>query len=266
MATRKLTATLPAIRQWADLGEVDRAISKLKRRIHDVDALDIGADYLNDGAERDVVEQNVRETIRELFGQASPEFVELQYLSMSPGAFSMDSSDREMIHEYKKGQIRVATTLRGLIGRLEEKKEDLAADSSPKKFSLDANLLHARISSVASELFDDGHHFEAVFAASKALVNYVKERSGKHELDGVNLMRTVFSKNKPILSINNLLDATDQDEQEGMMHLFEGVVMAIRNPGGHAFPEGSERRAAEYLNLISLLAFKVQEARKIKPD
>ena len=27
------------------------------------------------------------------------------------------------------------------------------------------------------------------------------------------------------------------------MRLFEGAVLAIRNPGGHAFPEGTEQRA-----------------------
>lgn len=37
--------------------------------------------------------------------------------------------------------------------------------------------LHPRIGDVARELFFDGYHFEAVFAGSKALINYVKERS-----------------------------------------------------------------------------------------
>lgn len=59
-------------------------------------------------------------------------------------------------------------------------------------------------------------------------------------------MRTVFSKNNPILLINGLETQTDQDEQEGMMHLFEGAVLAIRNPGGHAFPQGSAQRAVNY--------------------
>ncbi len=35
------------------------------------------------------------------------------------------------------------------------------------------------------------------------------------------------------------------------MHLFEGVVLAIRNQGGHSFPEGTEQRAIEYISLIS---------------
>jgi uncharacterized protein (TIGR02391 family) len=90
----------------------------------------------------------------------------------------------------------------------------------------------------------------------------VKERSGQYDLDGAALMRTVFSKNNPILVFSDLADQTDLDQQEGLMHLFEGAVLSIRNPGGHAFPEGTERRAIEYISLLSLLAYLVQEARK----
>jgi uncharacterized protein (TIGR02391 family) len=109
-------------------------------------------------------------------------------------------------------------------------------------------------------LFVDGHASEAVFAASKALINYVKERSGNCDLDGAPLVRAVFSRNNPVLAFNDLADQTKLDQQEGMMHLFEGAVLAIRNPGGHAFPEGSEQRAIEYISFLSLLAYRVQEA------
>jgi uncharacterized protein (TIGR02391 family) len=103
-----------------------------------------------------------------------------------------------------------------------------------------------------------------VFAAAKALVNYVKERSGRHELDGATLMRTVFSRNSPLLTFSDLKEPTDLDEQEGMMHLFEGAVLGIRNPGGHAFPEGTEQRAIEYISLLSLLAYRVQESQRVR--
>ncbi len=75
-------------------------------------------------------------------------------------------------------------------------------------------------------------------------------------------MRTVFSKNNPALAFNGLNDQTDQDQQEGLMHLFEGAVLGIRNPGGHSFPEGTEQRAIEYISLLSLLAYLTQEAKK----
>jgi uncharacterized protein (TIGR02391 family) len=76
---------------------------------------------------------------------------------------------------------------------------------------------------------------------------------------------TVFSKNSPVLGFNDLKDKTDEDEQVGMMHLFEGAVLGIRNPGGHSFPEGPEQRAIEYISLLSLLAYRVQEAKLRKP-
>src|SRR5665647_2829529 len=101
----------------------------------------------------------------------------------------------------------------------------------------------------------DGYHWEAVFAAAKTLVNYVKERSGRHDLDGAPLVRAVFSRNGPVLAFNALANQIDLDEQEGMMHLFEGAVLSIRNPGGHGFPEGNEQRAIEYIGLLSLLAY-----------
>jgi uncharacterized protein (TIGR02391 family) len=68
----------------------------------------------------------------------------------------------------------------------------------------------------------------------RSLVNYVKECSGRDDLEGASLVRTVFSKNNPVLKFNALATPTDLDEQEGMMHLFEGAVLAVRNPGGHA--------------------------------
>ena len=134
---------------------------------------------------------------------------------------------------------------------------------TPKGYLQYLNL-HPRIYDVAGELFEDGYPWEAVFAASKALVNFVKERSGQHQLDGAPLMRTVFSRNNPILGFNDLSNQTEADEQEGMMHLFEGLVLGIRNPGGHSFPEGPEQRAVEYLSLISLLAYRVQEAKRMR--
>jgi uncharacterized protein (TIGR02391 family) len=59
-------------------------------------------------------------------------------------------------------------------------------------------------------------------------------RSGRHNLDGVALMSTVFSPNDPILAFNSLANQTDKDEQQGLMHLFMGAVLGIRNPRAHA--------------------------------
>lgn len=75
-------------------------------------------------------------------------------------------------------------------------------------------------------------------------------------------MRTVFSRNNPTLFFNDLSDQSDLDEQEGMMHLFEGVVLGIRNLRGHSILDDQPERALEYLALISLLANRVEEAKR----
>jgi uncharacterized protein (TIGR02391 family) len=247
---------------WATTEEIDTAISKLQRRISELTNLEVGTGQ-EDSSLEDTAISNVREAIREVFGQNSPEFEEHQYIRMWAGPMFVNMDDRQIAEGTQRGRKQVIGTLNGLIGRLKEKREDLKGGTAPTPQAyLEYLNLHPRIADVAGDLFQDGYHWEAVFAASKALVNYVKERSSQHQLDGAALMRTAFSPKNPILSFNDLTDQTDRDEQEGMMHLFEGAVLGIRNPGGHTFPEGPEHRAVEYLSLISLLAYRTQEAKR----
>ncbi len=248
---------------WSSPDEIDRSVAKIQRRISELESLDIPAAVLQDTGMDDVAISNVRETIRDIFGQRSPEFIEHEYIRMWVGGLYLNMSNGEIIDRTERGRKQVIGILNGLIGRLNEKREELTGATTPSsKVYLEYLNLHPRIADVASDLFQDGYPWEAVFAAAKALVNYVKERSGQHDLDGAPLMRTVFSRNNPLLAFNDIVDQTDMDEQEGMMHLFEGAVLGIRNPGSHSFPEGPEQRAVEYLSLLSLLAFRVQEAKR----
>lgn len=253
-------------REFKSVDEIDAGITKLKRRVRDLEQPDVTGGSFKDTNFDRVVISNVRETIRDVFGTNSPEFRENQNIRLWAGPMGMILPKHE-VHEYReRGRQRVIAILKGLITRLEEKKEDLGgtgAASAPSTY-FDRLNLHPRILDVSRELFLDGHHWQAVFEASKALVNYVKERSGRHDLDGTSLVRTVFSKNDPVLAFNDLSDPTKQDEQEGMMYLFEGAILGIRNPGGHSFPEGTEQRAIEYMSLLSLLAYRVQEATRCK--
>ena len=262
---RRATPAQPVIvpKQWSAPEDIDQAVTKLQRRISELEALDIQAAVLEDTGMDDVAISNVRETIRDVFGQNSPEFNEHQHIRLWAGGMYVGMSKSEIVTGTERGRKQVIGILNGLIGRLSEKREELVGQGSPSpKAFLEYLNLHPRIADVASDLFQDGYHWESVFAAAKALVNYIKERSGQHQLEGAPLVRTVFSRNNPILSFNELSDQTDMDEQEGMMHLFEGVILGIRNPGGHSFPEGPEQRAVEYLSLSSLLAYRVQEAKR----
>jgi uncharacterized protein (TIGR02391 family) len=89
---------------------------------------------------------------------------------------------------------------------------------------------------------------------------YVKERSECRNRDGADLMRYVFSRKDPILAFNDLKDETDVGEQEGMMHLFEGVVLALRNPRAHTLRGDTPDQALEYLGLLSMLAKRLDGA------
>lgn len=252
-------------KQFQSPDEIDRAINKLDKRVKELEALDVAAAINGDTGADDVAVSNVRESIREVFGTNSPEFREHEHLRLWAGPLFMGMERNQIVASTERGRIQTIGIVRGLMGRLKEKREELGsgANASPATY-FDELKLHPRIADVSRDLFLDGYHWEAVFAAAKALVNYVKDRSGKHDLDGAPLMRTVFSKNSAILAFNDLSDQTDQDEQEGMMHLFEGAVLGIRNPGGHSFPEGPEQRAIEYISLLSLLAYRVQEAKRLK--
>lgn len=250
-------------RAFASTDEIDRGIAKLERRIQDLASLDVRAAIVGTSGQKESVQSGISETILDVFGQNSPEFREHEHLQIWAGSLRINMEDSEIIEATEQGKIRVAGILKGLVERLKEKREDFGSRVAPGPKAYFSKLnLHPRIAEVATDLFADGHHWEAVFAASKALINYVKERSRRDDLDGAPLMRTVFSKNNPVLKVNGLKDQVDADEQEGTMHLLEGAVLAIRNPGGHSFPEGSAQRAMEYISLLSLLAYRVQESNR----
>ena len=253
----------PRLFQSAD--EIDNGIAKLKRRTVELEQLDLASAVQHQTGADKVAASNVRETIREVFGTNSPEFREHEHLRLSAGPQYMRMQSGAVLKAKKQGRTQATAVLIGLISRLEEKREDLVGGDVrvPATYFERLNL-HPRIVEVTRDLFLDGHHWEAVFAAAKVLLNFTKERSGRHDLDGASLVRAVFSRKDPILAFNDLKDPTDLDEQEGMMHLFEGVVLGIRNPGGHIFPEGTEQRAIEYISLLSLLAYRVQESRRRK--
>jgi uncharacterized protein (TIGR02391 family) len=252
------------LKVFRSVDEIDRAIRKMERRRTEIEQINFEAAVNQRTGEDNVAQSNLRNTILEIYGPNSPEYREHHNVTFLGGPLYVQMENHQYIAALTGGRNRVLGIVNGLIDHLKEKREEVEGGERPAPSSYFEKLnLHSRIADVARDLFLDGHHFEAVFAASKALVNFVKERSGS-DLDGASLMRNVFSKNSPMLAFNDLSDQTQLDEQEGMMHLFEGAVLGIRNPGGHSFPEGTEQRAIEYISLLSLLAYRVQEAKRKK--
>lgn len=265
MAIKRIEPPKIEVKQFQSINEIDNSVSKLQRRLKELNQLNVPNAVHNNTGEIKTIESNIRNTILEIFGENSPEYREHKHLELWVGPLMLGMSASELIDRRERGRMQAIGIVTGLINRLQEKGDDLKAATGPAPASyFDELHLHSRIAEASRDLFMDGHPWEAVFAGAKALINYVKERSGRHDLDGAALMRAVFSKNNSILAFNDLSDPTDLDEQEGMMHLFEGAVLGIRNPGGHSFPEGPDQRAIEYISLLSLLAYRTQEAKKHK--
>jgi uncharacterized protein (TIGR02391 family) len=226
-------------------------------QIYALQAPSVEQEIRTDSVRVSVLISSFRNAIRDVFGPTSPEFQEFGHIDMLRGPLRVGMPKSEIIEAKIKGRDYMVAVCGELIQRLQRK---LRVTQHSDGSTGNSDNWHPKIATAAAELWANGHHWEAVFAAGKALVLHVKERSGRHDLDGAPLMRTVFSKNSPVLCFNALTNATDSDEQEGMMHLFEGAVMALRNPGGHAFPTGTEARARQYIELLSMLAERTDEA------
>lgn len=243
------------------LQEIDRGIGKFQRRIEDLRALDPSQLSLYDQKVRNI-ELRIRTAVRDIFGPDSVEYKGNEpYLIADLGQRAGGGS---IYHEaVAVGIPQAIAMLEGLIGLLEEKKSELGEDSTARVLAAFEGLdLHPRIASVCADLYRDGHYRNAVLDGCLALVNFVKEKSRRHDLDGAKLMREVFSKNNPLLAFNDLSNQTDLDEQEGMMHLFEGVVLALRNPRAHTLLDDSPELALEYIALLSLLAKRLEQTKR----
>lgn len=118
---------------------------------------------------------------------------------------------------------------------------------------------HEEIKTVALKLYEDKHYAQAVGEAFKRVIHEVKKiyqtKTGE-VLDGDRLMNKAFScanNQIPVIAFNQLQSLEDQDEQQGMMYLFKGIV-GIRNKKAHAnVALNNSVRATEYLSLASLL-------------
>jgi uncharacterized protein (TIGR02391 family) len=245
--------------------DIQQGIRKLRRRFAEVEALE--RDQVRRDSERvRAAELNIRETIRDIFGEGSAEFRAHGSHAIWHGPrFSLRARpvpDYELEGQFTEGLPRTVEILKGLIGRLEEKLEDLGFDPAAQaRAAFEGRPLHPRIAAAAGSRYRSGHYEDAVFAAVKELQQIVRDRTGL-ALDGTALMETAFSAKNPLLAVNALSTPTEIDEQRGIMQLMAGAIFALRHPGGHAFPDYGPERALDYLTVLSVLADRVDEARR----
>jgi len=124
MARRKLPPPPPIESREFTISEIDRGVAKLQRRIEEVRSLESQGVRHNDAKKR-VVESNITDTIRDVFGPNSPELREHGHLMIWDGGYNIYDTPAEQQAKFLAGVSQTVTLLEGLIARLEEKREDV---------------------------------------------------------------------------------------------------------------------------------------------
>ncbi|MFP5111600.1 TIGR02391 family protein [Bacillaceae bacterium C204] len=119
---------------------------------------------------------------------------------------------------------------------------------SESEFALSG--LHPRVINVAGKLFKDGYYRQALLDTYIALIEQVKAKSGRYDLDGTQLIQQVLSPKNPKIVIGE-----DADERMGFMWLFSGAVMGIRNPKAHRLSTGMNEDYQRTLELLGFASF-----------
>ena len=124
MAKRNFSQPTILPKVFSSATEIDTAIAKLRRRIESIKAIDPNQIPFNDQKVKNI-ETSIRETIRDIFGQDSPEFHDHQYHQIWSGGHVVGMDDSECQHNFASGIPQTMSLLEGLVQHLEERKLDL---------------------------------------------------------------------------------------------------------------------------------------------
>ncbi len=119
-------------------------------------------------------------------------------------------------------------------------------------YLFDKMQFHPRVVKASKTLFTNGHYAEAIFAAFRAVENFVRKKAGS-TFYGKQLMATVFNENNPIIQVPEA-GHFNKDVQEGFKFLFMGGALGIRNPKAHdEVIQKDSYITLEYLGFASFL-------------
>ena len=233
------------------------AIPKLERRIGELKAIDVSTIRARRETRFDALVQKVDSTLLEIFGDNTVEYQRYRVHDLDTASINMmyETPLSEVIKGYKRGIDEAISNLQTAVDLIKEKLQDLGETPAGHAVHAFGELdLHPDIERAAGELFRNGHYANAVEDACKVLDSLVKSRSGRSDIGGTSLMEQVFSPNAPVLRFNELRTETDRSEQKGMMFLYAGAMLALRNPRAHQLIQDDPKQALEFIGFLSLLA------------
>ena len=241
------------------------SIPKLQRRITELKEIDINTIEERGEARFDALEQKIDSTLVDIFGNDSVEYRRFCVDRLDTASINLlyETPLHEVREGYKRGVEQAISNLQTIVELFEEKITDLGESPAGKALKALGELeIHPEIERAVAKLFRDGHYANAVEDACKVLDGLVKIRSGKHDLSGTELMQNVFSPKIPVLKFSDLHTQTEQSEQQGMMFLYAGAMLALRNPRAHEIIEDDPEKALEYIAFLSLLAKSLDKAKR----
>jgi uncharacterized protein (TIGR02391 family) len=241
------------------------ALPRLKKRIEELRSVKI--DEIQDRRDPHLgaLEQKVHSTLSDIFGHDTVEYREFGNVRLDRASINM--LYETPIHEVREGFARgidgALSSLEAIISLFEEKLGDDSQDASDRARRTFSQLdLHPEIARAVTKLFEDGHYANAVEDACKVLDLLVKTRSSRTELSGTELMQAVFSPKNPVLRFSDLQTDSEKSEQQGLMFLYAGAMLAFRNPRAHGLIQDEAENALDYIAFLSLLAKMLDRAKK----
>jgi uncharacterized protein (TIGR02391 family) len=239
------------------LADIRRAIGRLDEHVVALEA--IASEGLAIGDER--VDREYRELDKTIVGAFDEESDERREYSKHRNAhWPFDSATARSLYQYHEFRSGIAKTI-SLIGYLQAQLKR-RAEEKQREILRDADV-HPRIAEACINHFENGEYRSAVLDACLALNRLVQDKSGRPDLDGAKLMWKVFSPDEKVLVINELADESDISEQNGVMHLLAGAMLALRNPRAHALDPDAFEGALDRIMLLSLLATWVDTAKRV---
>lgn len=145
---------------------------------------------------------------------------------------------------------------------------EMEKNLGPAGPSLSSESLHPWIWQPAKLLWTGGHYREAVQAAATKLEAEARNKLGRPDLDGRELLREAFSSNEQsgrarFQVPEYLTDKSKKSFLEGLRGLSEACFAFARNLTTHELNALDENEALEHLSMLSLLARQVEKLRVI---
>jgi uncharacterized protein (TIGR02391 family) len=253
----------PVVAQPASLtaAQMSAAIPRIQRRIAEMENLN----WNQTPDEISVIARNLYQKYEDLivglFGVETVEFKRYHmsgFYDASPvivmGFGGRGTTRAEEIEPYQSAVSRALNNLKTIVEIFEEKLDDGLSQPFDVFRALGSLDLHPEIADAVVELFRGGHYANAVEDACKALDLLVKLKSKRSDPSGTDLMRLVFSTKSPILKFNEQEDQSERSEQEGMLHLYAGAMLAFRNPRAHSLVSDDPVEALEIVGFVNFLA------------